>query len=88
MSWYFETLDSKSGELVYTVLHYMPKASFSWFRSAAQAQLVWEAQRVWEESGSGVKFIKHINSDPEKTPVDLKEFFWIKLKSIPGDRHY
>lgn len=82
MSWYFETLDPESKKLVHTVWHHLPKASSDWFRYLALAQ------RVWEESGSGVKFIKNLYRDPETTPVDPEEFFWIKLKSVPKGRIY
>ena len=39
------------------------------------------ADRVWQEDEAGVKFIKNRNGFPETTRVDMKEFFWIKLKS-------
>ena len=40
------------------------------------------AQRVWEEDETGVKFIKNRNSNPETTPVDSKEFLWVKLSGV------
>ena len=46
--------------------------------------LMWNSTRAWaEEEDGNVRFLKHRYSDVSAsvTPVDLKEFFWIKLKS-------
>lgn len=39
------------------------------------------ADRVWQEDDTGIKFLKNRNGNPETTPVDMKEFFWVKLSS-------
>lgn len=39
------------------------------------------ADRVWQEDKDGVKFIKNRNGFPETTPVDSKEFMWVKLSA-------
>ena len=39
------------------------------------------ADRIWQEDATGVKFIKNRNGFPETTPVDSKEFLWIKLSA-------
>jgi hypothetical protein len=48
---------------------------------------LWEmtryAERVWSEEDDGVKFIKNRRTEKNNTPVDMKEFFWIKLRSQP-----
>jgi len=38
------------------------------------------AHRIWSETSEGVVFIKN-RIENVNTKVDLKEFFWIKLKS-------
>jgi len=38
------------------------------------------ANRAWLESDDGVRFVKHRYVD-ETSPVDMKEFMWIKLKA-------
>ncbi len=41
------------------------------------------ADRIWCEGASGeVKFVKN-RYMPDGTPVDLAEFFWIKLQAQP-----
>jgi hypothetical protein len=39
------------------------------------------SDRMWSEEDDGVKFIKNRRTAKNNTPVDMKEFFWIKLKS-------
>jgi hypothetical protein len=36
---------------------------------------------MWAEEDDGVKFIKNRRTQRNNTPVDMKEFFWIKLRS-------
>ena len=48
-----------------------------------QIRIQHAAERIWQEDESGVIFVKNRNSDPETTPVDMTEFVWIKLKSVP-----
>jgi hypothetical protein len=46
---------------------------------------LWEmkafSDRMWSEEDDGVKFIKNRRTEKNNTPVDMKEFFWIKLRS-------
>ena len=44
-------------------------------------RLMFAADRVWCEDSNGVKFIKNRNGNPETTPVDSKEFLWVKLSA-------
>jgi hypothetical protein len=39
------------------------------------------AERIWQEDENGVKFVKHRYGNPTETPVDLKEFLWVKLSA-------
>jgi hypothetical protein len=45
------------------------------------AQRMQLSERVWAEGKNGVKYLKNRVSSIENTPVDMKEFFWIKLRS-------
>lgn len=51
----------------------------------SKGRRLWEmtryAERVWSEEDHGVKFIKNRRTEKNNTPVDMKEFFWIKLRS-------
>lgn len=44
-------------------------------------KLMYAAERIWKEDPTGIKFIKNRYGPSEKMSVDMKEFFWIKLKS-------
>jgi hypothetical protein len=39
------------------------------------------SDRMWSEEDDGVKFIKNRRTEKNNTPVDMKEFFLIKLRS-------
>lgn len=41
---------------------------------------MYAAERAWQEDESGVKFVK--NRHGENMPVDMKEFFWVKLQAV------
>lgn len=43
--------------------------------------LMFSANRIWQEDENGVKFVKHRDDNPTETPVDLKEFLWVKLSA-------
>lgn len=45
-------------------------------------RLMLAAERVWQEDEHGIKFIKNRNGFLETTPVDSKEFMWIKLSAV------
>ena len=51
--------------------------------SRKHARLMQLSQRVWAEDDNGyVRFMKNRYEYADKVPVDLKEFFWIKLRSM------
>jgi hypothetical protein len=37
--------------------------------------------RVWAEGKDGVKYLKNRFTGSKDSPIDMKEFFWIKLRS-------
>ena len=45
-------------------------------------RLIHSANRIWQEDRDGVKFIKNRTRNPETTPVDSKEFMWVKLSAV------
>jgi hypothetical protein len=45
------------------------------------AQTMQMSERVWTEGKSGVKYLKNRRTGSKDSPIDMKEFFWIKLKS-------
>ena len=45
------------------------------------AQTMQMSERVWAEEKSGVKYLKNRRTGSKDSPIDMKEFFWIKLKS-------
>lgn len=47
-------------------------------------ELMLFADRIWVQDDEGnVKFAKHRYSNPENTAVDLEEFMFVKLRSVP-----
>jgi len=47
---------------------------------AHERYLMLYSERVWAEEEDGVSFIKHRYQAAESTPVDEREFFWIRLQ--------
>jgi hypothetical protein len=47
---------------------------------AHERYLMMYSERVWAEEEDGVRFMKNRRQQAESTPVDQREFFWIKLK--------
>jgi hypothetical protein len=45
------------------------------------AQTMQMSERVWAEEKSGVRYLKNRFTGSKDSPIDMKEFFWIKLKS-------
>jgi hypothetical protein len=41
---------------------------------------MYSSERAWQEDETGVKFVK--NRHGENMPVDMKEFFWVKLQAV------
>jgi hypothetical protein len=44
-------------------------------------RLTADSNRIWCEQDNVVWFLKNKDSQPHDTPVDLKEFMWIKLSA-------
>jgi len=47
------------------------------------AQTMQMSERVWAEEKSGVKYLKNRMTGSKDSPIDMKEFVWVKLKSRP-----
>jgi hypothetical protein len=41
------------------------------------------SERVWAEEKNGVKYLKNRLTGIKDSPIDMKEFVWVKLKSRP-----
>ena len=48
---------------------------------APERYLMLYSERVWAEGKDGVKYLKNRMTGVKDSPIDMKEFFWIKLKS-------
>jgi hypothetical protein len=48
---------------------------------AHERYLMSYSERVWAEEEDGVRYLKNRFTGVEDSPIDMKEFFWIKLKS-------
>ena len=42
---------------------------------------VWDAERIWVETDTGVYYAKYKTASPQSAKVDEKEFMWIKLSA-------
>jgi len=47
---------------------------------AHERYLMLYSDRVWAEEDHGVRFMKNRYEYADNAPVDLKEFFWIRLR--------
>ena len=45
-------------------------------------EITWNSTRVWLEEDGAVRFLKNRYEEPASATVDMREFFWIKLKSV------
>jgi hypothetical protein len=45
------------------------------------AQTMQMSERVWAEEKSGVKYLKNRLTGSKNSPIDMKEFVWVKLRS-------
>jgi hypothetical protein len=45
------------------------------------AQTMQMSERVWAEGKDGVRYLKNRITGSKNSPIDMKEFFWVKLKS-------
>jgi hypothetical protein len=51
--------------------------------SGTGAQRMQMSERVWAEGKGGVKYLKNRMTGRKDSPIDMKEFVWVKLKSRP-----
>jgi hypothetical protein len=45
------------------------------------AQRMQMSERVWAEGKGGVRYLKNRTTSTKDSPIDMKEFFWVKLRS-------
>jgi hypothetical protein len=48
---------------------------------APERYLMMYSERVWAEEEDGVSYLKNRFTGSKDSPMDMKEFFWIKLRS-------
>jgi hypothetical protein len=48
---------------------------------APERYLMLYSERVWAEEEDGVSYLKNRFTGSKDSPMDMKEFFWIKLRS-------
>jgi hypothetical protein len=51
-------------------------------KNSGSHMYIFEADRVWVQHGTVVRFDKHRWKDLKTVKVDMEEFMWIKLKSV------
>lgn len=75
---YYEVYDHE----LKTSKYYAMRTKYSHLQNIVPGplDLIQRANRVWLEEDTGIKFIKN-RYNSEDYPVDLKEFFWIKLQA-------
>ena len=50
---------------------------------SAFSKIYYSADRIWVQmDNESVRYFKHRFVDPETTPVDMKEFMFVKLSSV------
>jgi hypothetical protein len=49
--------------------------------SGTGAQRMQMSERVWAEGKDSVKYLKNRFTGSKDSPIDMKEFFWVKLRS-------
>jgi hypothetical protein len=49
--------------------------------TAHERYLMSYSERVWAEEDHGVSYLKNRTTGSKDLPIDMKEFFWIKLRS-------
>jgi hypothetical protein len=79
MNVFFEIADSAVEEFghKYLALYNVESVAIS----GHGAQRMQMSERVWAEGKSGVKYLKNRRTGSKDSPIDMKEFFWIKLRS-------
>jgi len=48
-----------------------------------QSWAMLHSERVWAEEEDGVRYLKNRTTGSKDSPIDMKEFVWVKLKSRP-----
>lgn len=81
MNAYFELSPAITGAPHKNLAAYDIKLSASGHLPARYIGVIQASERVWLEDNDSVWFMKNKLVDPHQ-PVDLKEFFWVKLKSV------
>jgi hypothetical protein len=82
MNVFFEIADSavEQHEHKYLALYGVKKyVAVNGFQSWAMLH----SERVWAEEEDGVSYLKNRTTGIKDLPIDMKEFFWVKLKSRP-----
>jgi hypothetical protein len=51
--------------------------------TAPERYLMMYSERVWAEEDHGVRYLKNRTTGIKDSPIDMKEFVWVKLKSRP-----
>jgi hypothetical protein len=80
MNVFFEIADSAVKEYghKYLALYDVESVGTNRVTGAHRMQM---SERVWAEGKDGVKYLKNRRTGSKDSPIDMKEFFWIKLKS-------
>lgn len=84
MNVYFELADSIAEQLGYNKYLALYNVRKSAVIGGAHRQYLLNSNRVWAEDDTGVRYLKNRFEDIYDTQgvnIDMKEFFWIKLKS-------
>ena len=79
MKFYFEFLPSLlvDAQPEYLVVDHELLNNFS-----TRQKLMHTANRIWGDNNGKVRYVKN-QYRPTSYPVDMKEFVWIKLRSVP-----
>jgi hypothetical protein len=51
--------------------------------TALERYLMMYSERVWAEEEDDVRYLKNRTTGIKDSPIDMKEFVWVKLKSQP-----
>jgi hypothetical protein len=51
--------------------------------TAHERYLMMYSERVWAEEEDDVRYLKNRMTGRKDSPIDMKEFVWVKLKSRP-----
>ena len=80
MNIYYELADCVVGEQgkYFAIYNCIEKSGVG---TSKYRKLMQNSNRAWAEDEHGVRFLKHRYESLGTAKVDMKEFFWIKLKS-------